>query len=79
MRTPAAAKMVSWIGQVGSLSHTPRPGRQRAMKSAARRRAPVPPGVWVASARWLASSRESLPSTSSHRRAANSASPWPPT
>ena len=79
MGIPAPAKMVSWIGQVGSLSQTPRPGRLLAMNSAARRRAPVPPGVWVAPARPAAISGLPVPSTSSSISWPNAVSPWPPT
>ncbi|MOA28437.1 hypothetical protein D3C78_1493790 [compost metagenome] len=73
--TLAAAKMLSWIGQVGLLNQTPRPGRHWAMKSALRRKAPVPPGVWVAPARCALISFESAPSTSSLIALPNAGSP----
>ena len=50
--------MPGWLGQVGSLSHTVRLPSVEAMKSAATRRAPVPPGAWAVTARPLASNAD---------------------
>ncbi len=45
IRRPAAVNRGIWFGQVGTPSQIRRPGRVPASRSAARRRAPVPPTV----------------------------------
>ncbi len=62
---PAAANTWGWLGQVGVLSQTVAPGRSRCTRSAATRRAPVPPGVCSVSTRPSATAALPAPKTRS--------------
>ncbi len=75
MRNPAAWNIEGWLGQVGSLSQIVCPPPVERMRSAATRSPPVPPGVWVASARPEVTASWSAPRTSARTSSRYATSP----
>ncbi len=63
MRKPASAKSWGWFGQVGSLIQIVAEAPAWRRKSAATRRPPVPPGVWLTATRPLDASSAPSPKT----------------